>query len=257
MAPGPSPLRSRTPTHATPRATHASRRARHACHGACARAEPHGGCSSGGSAPASGQSGQAGVRPGSGRVKAVWDVCPDLPSICSLAISSSPGLRRLPRHLQGPSALMPVLEDPCTAGSVVGELLCRVPRGRLPGWRGSRDRNSGISVLSCPAPRVPSADLWFLRLPVWSLQPASLLLAGLVFVTAVKIRLKCPAASPPGSKGRTSRSSHAANAESCSRVTLGHVRGVCPRSILLALFVGTCDRPSHQLPMTLSPFLSA
>lgn len=201
--------------------------------------------------------GKQGCAPGSGRVKAVWDVCPDLPSICSLAISSSPGLRRLPRHLQGPSALMPVLEDPCTAGSVVGELLCRVPRGRLPGWRGSRDRNSGISVLSCPAPRVPSADLWFLRLPVWSLQPASLLLAGLVFVTAVKIRLKCPAASPPGSKGRTSRSSHAANAESCSRVTLGHVRGVCPRSILLALFVGTCDRPSHQLPMTLSPFLSA
>lgn len=92
MAPGPSPLRSRTPTHATPRATHAARCARHACHGACARAEPHGGCSSGGSTPASGRSGRAGVHPGSARVKAVWDVCPDLPSLCSLAISSSPGL---------------------------------------------------------------------------------------------------------------------------------------------------------------------
>lgn len=158
---------------------------------------------------------------------------------------------------RGPLPSCPSLRTPAQRGPLWGELLCRVPRGRLPGWRGSRDRSSGISVLSCPAPRVPSADLWFLRLPVRSLQPASLLLAGLVFVTAVKIRLKCPAASPPGSKGRTSSSSHAANAESCSRVTLGHVRGVCPRSILLALFVGTCDRPSHQLPMTLSPFLSA
>lgn len=167
------------------------------------------------------------------------------------------GSRCLPRHLQGASALRPVPEDPCTEGSVVGERLCRIPRGRLPGWRGSRDRSSGFSVLSCPAPSVPSADLWFLRLPVRSLPPASLLLAGLVFVTAVKIGLKCPAASPPGSKGRTSRSSHATNAESRSRVPVGHVRGVRAWSILLALFVGTCDRPSHQFPVTLSPFLPA
>lgn len=44
-------------------------------------------------------------------------------------------------------------------------------------------------------------------------------------------------------------------AESHCRVTLGHVRGVCPPSILLTLFVWTCDRPSRQFPVTLSPCL--
>ena len=145
-----------------------------------------------------------------------------------------------------------------------GERLCHVPGGRLPGWqRGSRSRCSGLLVLSCLALRLPSADLWFLRLPVRSLQPASLRLAGLVFVTAVKTRLKCPAASPSGSKGASlgfkSRGKRrvlkrkTGARQSRPRVTLGRVRGACPPSALLTLFAWTCDRPSHQFPVTLSP----
>lgn len=241
MAPGPSPLRSRTPTHATPR--HAPRAAppRLPAH---ARAEPHGGCSSWGSTrhPA-GQVPR--VRPCQSRGAFAQTYRPSARSpfpprrVCVVSGGTFRGL--LPSGLS--------LRTLHRGGSVVGEVALSHPRGQLPGWRGSPRpqlrvlgpvlSSSGTSHLLtsgfCGSRSAESAA-------------ASLLLAGLVFVTAVKIGLKCPAASPPGSKAEPLAHLHATNAE-------GHAPG-CLSDTSVGCVLGPFSWPSSWGRVTDLPISS-